>query len=182
MVPKIPSLLVFRVFYNPLPLSSWLPTKTLKQYWGDITFMVTANLLAGLLTLALIKKVTLWEMSEWQEAEGHLQAIASRDLKVLGERNPANNHVSLFPHLDPRWDPRSGRPPDCSLVKILKQTNELDHTHNNTVYCFKLLRVWGKWLCCHRLLIHWGSNRLAWPTFKSVGSRENPKSREAEMK
>ena len=64
--------------------------------------MVTANLLAGLVTLALIKEVPLWEMSQWQEAEGHLQAIASRDLKVLGEWNPADNHVSLFPHLDPR--------------------------------------------------------------------------------
>lgn len=55
--PKDPFLLVFRVFYNPLPLSNWLPTKTLKQYRGDITFVVTANLLAGLLLLALIRKL-----------------------------------------------------------------------------------------------------------------------------
>lgn len=77
--------------------------------------MVTANLLPGLLMLALIKKVTLWEMSEWQEAEGHLQAIASRDLKVLGERNPADNHVSLFPTWTPDETPGLADPLTAAL-------------------------------------------------------------------
>lgn len=66
--------------------------------------MVTANLLERPPAAGFDKgSYLVGEVcQEWQEVESHLQAIASRDLKVLGERNPANNHVSLFPDLDPR--------------------------------------------------------------------------------
>lgn len=76
--PKDPVLLlVFRVFYNPLPLSNWLPTKTLKQYGGDITVVVTANLLAGLLLLALIRKLPCG------------RGLSGKKLQVTSRQQPA---------------------------------------------------------------------------------------------